>query len=186
MIFSVPRYRRLSEDDLARLNKDDPRNPTRRLQSALLNILLLAGLWGVPLYGRSVVLSAMNEPKSALEAVVGKWRPTNGSHFQIAFTSEGQFVLSWKETVVATARYSSHEGDKHVIVLSDFRKLDERVEQGAIPEDGMCWFGVSWGKGKLSITYAFDWESERIRPGAGWRIGDERLALPFAFLERIE
>jgi hypothetical protein len=186
MIFSVPGYRRLSEEDLARLRKDDPRNPARRLQAAFFNILLLAGLWGLPLYGRSVVLSAMDERKSAPEVIVGsKWRTTDGSDFQIAFTSEGQFVLSWKEAVVATARYSFHEDEENVIVLSDFHKLDERVEQGAMEEDGMCWFWVSWKNGKLSTTRVLD-RRHRPRPEAGWQIGGERLTLPGVDLERIE
>ena len=39
----------------------------------LLNLLLLSGLWGMPLYARWLVLAdqAMDQPLS--EAVVGKW-----------------------------------------------------------------------------------------------------------------
>ncbi len=185
MNFSLPRYRRLSEEDLARLDKDDPRNPSHRLQSALLKILLLAGLWGLPFYSRSVVLSAIDE-KRASETVVGKWRTTNGSHFQIAFTLDGQFVLSWKETIVVTARYWFHEGDENEIVLSEFRKLDERVEKGTVTESEMCWFRASWAKGKLSTTPVFNRESDRDRPGAWWRIGGESLSFSTAVLERID
>jgi hypothetical protein len=188
MIFSVPRYRRLSEEDLARLDKDDPRSPSRRLQSALLNVLLLTGLWGLPFYGRSVVLSAMDEPKRETGTIIGKWRTTDGSHFQIAFNRDGQLMLSWKGAVVATARYSFQMGDENVIALSDFRKLDVQIDEGAIEEGGMRWFGVSWKNGKLSTTFVFYWERQtgRFRPGASWRIGGERLTLPSAVLERIE
>jgi hypothetical protein len=120
MIFSLPNYRRLSEEDLARLNKDDPRSPSRRLQKAVLNILLLAGLWGLPFYGRSAVLSAMNE-KMLREEILGKWLTSGGGLLE--FTPNRRVRLSYGKRVVESAYYSFVGGD--IVEIDGFRQQPE-------------------------------------------------------------
>lgn len=150
MIFSVPRYRRLSEDDLARLDKDDPRNPSRRLQSALLNILLLAGLWGIPFYGRSVVLSAMNE-EMLRKDIIGKWLTSGGGLLE--FTPNERVRLSYDKRVVESAYYSFVGGD--IVEIGGFRQQPGDHYMAVEPQ----WYQISIQGGQLLTvmpsTYGF-------------------------------
>ena len=120
MFSSLPDYRRFADAALKRFRKDNKREPSNRLGRMMLNLVLLAGLWGLPLYARWIVLADRNSTNSTSEnitkttpetkiniseAIVGKWRPVDGSHFSITFTRDGKFVVSWKETIVETAHY---------------------------------------------------------------------------------
>ena len=163
MIFSVPRYHRLSEDDLARLDKDDPRNPTRRLQSALLNILLLAGLWGLPFYGRSAVLFTMNE-KMLREEILGKWLTSGGGLLE--FTPNHRVRLSYDKKVVESASYWFVGGD--IVEIGGFRHQPEDRDLEVEPQ----WYQISIQDGQfLTIrpsTNGFTpvntrWERSRLR-----------------------
>jgi hypothetical protein len=74
MFSSLPDYRRFAEADLQRLRKDHKRNPSNRLGGMMFNLVLLAGLWGVPLYARWFVLSNITSTHPLPEAVLGEWR----------------------------------------------------------------------------------------------------------------
>ena len=186
MFSSMPDYRRFAEAALQRLRKDPTRKTCNRWERMLLNVVLVTGLWGVPLYARWVVLSDIDRPEDVAEGIVGKWRATDGSHFSIAFTAEGQFVLSWKETIVETARYWFNDGKQDEIVLADFR---EPPDERPIEEEGMWWFQVFLEGKKLSITHSHSLH-EQWRRRVPWhssrQIEGERFDLLPAVFERAE
>jgi len=116
MIFSLPSYRRLSEADLERFRNAGDQQSSIRVARALFNILLLAGLWGAPLYARWCVLSDMKETPSLSEAVLGQWR--YGDKSLLEFTSDQQIRLSQDGMMIETASYRI-VGD--VLEIYDFK-----------------------------------------------------------------
>lgn len=187
MIFSLPSYRRFAEASIDRLRKDERHATTDRLGVILFNILLLAGLWGTPFYARWLVQSNVIGRAKAVEHLnlIGTWRTTDGSHFRITFTRDGQFVLSWKRTIVETASYWFHDGNPNEVVMSDFF---EQPGNRAIGE-AMCWFHVSATEEKLSTTFSFtldeEWRRE-VPKRSLWKIGGEKLSLNATVFERVE
>lgn len=189
MFSSMPDYRRFAEAALQRLRKDHTRKTCTRWERMLLNVVLVAGLWGVPLYARWVVLSDIDRPADVAEGIVGKWRAMDGSHFSIAFNTDGQFALSWKETLVETARYWFNDGDQNEIVLAEFRQQPgDRLIEG----EKMCWFRVSLAGKKLSTAFSSNSLDEHLRfmPNlhGQWHINGEDLNLVVlsAVFERVE
>ena len=186
MIFSLPSYRRFAEASMKHLRKDDGRATSDRLGAMLFNIALLASLWGVSLYARCLVLSNVNNRARAFEHFVGTWRTTDGSHFQITFTRHGQFVLSWKGTIVETADYWFNDGNQNEVVISDFF---EQPGNRAVGNE-MCWLHVSATREKLStkISFSLDEQWRKTASWHGhWQIEGETLSLasPVDF-ERVE
>lgn len=103
MIFSLPSYRRLSDLDLARLRLDDERNPSWRAGRMLLNLLLLSGLWGMPLYARWLVLADQARDQPFSEAVLGKW--WLGDRAILEFTPNRHLRLCGEKGLIETAEY---------------------------------------------------------------------------------
>lgn len=185
MIFSLPSYRRFAEASIYRLRKDDGRVTPDRLGAIFFNIVLLTGLWGIPLYARWLVQSNVNSRSRAFESIVGTWRTTAGSPFQITFTRDGQFGLSWKGTVIETASYWFHEGNLNEVVMSDFC---EQPGNRAI-RNAMCWFHASATKEKLSTSFSFNFDEQRQREvpkRSHWKIEGEELSLISTVFERVE
>jgi hypothetical protein len=188
MIFSLPNYRHLSEAALERLRKDDGRQSSGRATGILFNVLLVAGLWGVPLYGRWVVLSHRTGPMDLREAILGKWRATEDSRFTITFTEDGRFVLMCKNMIFATARYRIGEQEKDEVKLDRFPKPGG---EGPIPQEERCWFRAAVTEGALHITPSVDRWNGAVRQGKSWQCDDDRLELPPlnggpAIFQRIE
>ncbi len=116
MIFSsLPDYRRFSDAALKRLSEE--RSTADRLAGMLFNLAILAGLWGAPLYARCVILSDLQSPKDFSNTIRGTWRTTNGSHFVITFTEQGEFLVSWKGRLVDSTRFWFDEKNANVVLL---------------------------------------------------------------------
>jgi hypothetical protein len=185
MIFSLPSYRRFAETSINRLRKDDGHATPDRLGAILFNIVLLAGLWGIPFYARWLVQSNVNSRSRAFESFVGTWRTTAGSPFQITFTRDGQFVLSWKGTVIETASYWFHEGNLNEVVMSDFFEQPGNRAIG----NAMCWFHASATREKLSTTFSFNFDEQwrrAVPKRSYWKIEGEELSLISTVFERVE
>lgn len=103
MFSSLPDYRRFAELALPRLRKDNEREPSNRLGSMMLNVVLLAGLWGVPLYARWIVLSDLSLSSNLAAEILGKWRIGDASYLE--FTAHHQLRLIVNETLKETAHY---------------------------------------------------------------------------------
>jgi hypothetical protein len=185
MFPSLPDYRRFAEATIRRTRKDR-RRKTDRPARMLFNVLLLAGLWGVPLYARWVILADIGTPKHAHGTIVGTWRATDGSHFLITFTADGQFKLLWQDTIIETARYWFNDGNQNEILVSDFR---EQPGDRLVSNEEMWWFRASVEGAKLSITHSFSLH-EQLRRKFPWhghrQIEGKRLKLLPAVFERVE
>ena len=139
MIFSLPSYRRLSEADLDRLSRDEDRNSSNRIARVLFNLLLLAGLWGVPIYARWVFLSDVVGTKSLPNAMLGKWWKDDEVYLE--FTADQQIRLFWKGAMIETADYrifgdmlevsdiTRHPGDRHLSVNPQHYRISIRGHQ---------------------------------------------------------
>ncbi|HTU93171.1 MAG TPA: hypothetical protein VMF69_24035 [Gemmataceae bacterium] len=187
MFSSLPDYSRFAEATIQSLREERIRKTADRFDRMFFNVVILAAVWGGLLYTRWFVLADIERAEHVPETIVGKWRTTDGSHFSIAFTSDGQFVLAWKETIVETARYWFNDGDQKEIVLSDFCKQPgDRLIDG----EKMCWFRVSLAGKKLSTSFSWLSYDERFRKKANsheyWKIKGEELTLPSAVFERVE
>jgi hypothetical protein len=190
MFNSIPDYRRFAEATIQGVCKDRQRTSPDRLARMLFNVILLAGLWGVPLYARWVILADIDKdiakPEQAQGTIIGKWRATNGTHFSITFTEDGQFVLSWKEIILETATYWFHQGNQELIVVADFR---EQPGDHLVEGDDKWWFRASVEAQKLSLSHSFTLH-EQFRRKVSWhkhpqRDGEVLKLLPAVF-ERVE
>jgi hypothetical protein len=189
MFSSLPDYRRFAEAALQRIRKDHKQKSSHRLSGMLFNILLLAGLWGLPLYARWVVVPDIHRSTSEPPSLIGKWQAMNGSHFSITFSADGQFVVSWKETVLETARYWFADRDQKDVLLFDFRK---QPGNQPLAEEKRCWFSVSFAgkrlKTAISLFSVDEFDRDRIKPEslAHWEMEGEALRLYLADFERVE
>lgn len=194
MFSSLPDYRRFGETVLQRMHKDPKQPSSNRLVERTFNILLLAALWGVPLYARWVVVPYIHRPKiesPSSPSIVGKWKTTKfGNHFSVTFTEDGQFVVSWKDTVLETARYSFADDNQHILVLENFRK-----QPGDLPfaDKPRCELSVSVESKKLSTRLFWD-DAEKLRRNpqwfkdwhGDWKFEGEALTLGLTDFERVE
>jgi hypothetical protein len=93
MFPSLPDYRRIAEATIQRIRKDRKRT-TDRPARMLFNVLLLTGLWGVPLYARWMILSDMNVAQVLSEDILGKWLiGEKGARGFLEFTPKRQLRL---------------------------------------------------------------------------------------------
>lgn len=115
MFSSLPDYRRFAEATLQRLRMDPKQKTSDRLGGMVINIVLLAGLWGVPLYARWLILSDVNSTQPLSEAVLGKWRRDDRDILE--FTRRGELHLIRNEVMVESADYRI-EGD--ILEVSGF------------------------------------------------------------------
>lgn len=122
MFSSLPDYRRFAESALPRLRKDHERETSNRIGGMAFNIILLAGLWGVPLYARWMILSDRNPTQNLSTEVLGKWRKDD-SHI-LEFTRRGELllILIRNKVVVESADYRI-AGD--VLEVSGFTQQPE-------------------------------------------------------------
>lgn len=151
MIFSLPSYRRLSDMDLARLRRDDERNPSRRAMRMLLNLLLLSGLWGMPLYARWLVVADQARGQPLSEAVLGKW--WRDEEVFLEFTPDRHLRLCREEGLIESAEYQI-VGD--MLWVSDFRRRD------LLAVEPQC-FRISLRGNQLILTPAKDGFTARGR-----------------------
>jgi hypothetical protein len=104
MFASLPEYRRIAEAVIPRLRKDPHRTISNRFAGKLLSLALLAGLWGLPLYARWMVLSDRNPPLPLSEAVLGEWRSDDRNI--LAFNRLNQKLwLSQDGVIIESANY---------------------------------------------------------------------------------
>jgi len=192
MFHSIPDYRRFKEDAVQRVRKDRQRTSPDRLGRMLFNVMLLAGLWGVPLYARWVILADIDKqiakpeqpPEEAQGTIVGKWRATDGTHYSITFTKDEQFILSWKETILETAHYWFFEEDEEEIVIDAFH---EQPGDRLIVGDEKWWFRATVKGEKLSTSPTFRiLDHFRHEPLPAWHKhrqmdGEEMKLLPAVF-----
>jgi len=176
MVFSLPSYRRLSEADLHRLRNDSAQRTSARIARILFNILLLVGLWGLPLYLRSFVSSKPSgtiDPHEAIdpEAIIGRWRSADGSGAVLEFTRDGALRLSREGIVKLTAHYRFNErGD---IVFYDINPplvIDHQEEPGA-----QCRYTLRFTGDGFSVTDR-GWEFDAM-----WRGSDRITVGPVLF-----
>ena len=111
-MFSLPNYRRLSDADLDRLRRDNDRNSSSSVARILFNLLLLAGLWGVPLYARWMLLADVIGAESLPKAILGEWWDDrhhgewwNADKAVLEFTTDQQIRLFWGKALIETANY---------------------------------------------------------------------------------
>jgi hypothetical protein len=179
MIFSLPSYRRLSEADLARLRRDDERYPFNRVVRMLLNLLLLSGLWGMPLYARWIVLPDIVgvETKNLPKAILGEWWSDrkfgewwNEHKAVVELTAAQQVRLFWEGALIETADYRIVE---NVLEVSDFRSqpVDHRLLVN--PQR----FQISIHGNQLILTPA-SFGFTPIPENAVWEGSSLRLVLP--------
>ncbi len=195
MFSSLPDYRRFAEATIRCIRKDQKRGNFDRPARMMFNVLLLAGLWGVPLYARWVILAdidkdfsiPLREPDPAQGTIVGKWRATDGTHFLITFTKDGQFILSWKETILQTARYWFFEENEEEIVIDDFR---EQPGDRLIEGNEKWWIRATVKGENLSTTLSFLVNEHVRHEPPVWhkhpQMDGEHLKLLSAIFERVE
>jgi hypothetical protein len=170
MVFSLPSYRRLSDADLHRLRNNSEQQTSTRLTRILFNILLLVGLWGLPLYLRSFVSSKPFDTIDPHEAIIGRWQDVDHSSYVLEFTRDGAFHLSRDGIVKRTAHYRFNErGDVVLYEIKPPLIIDHH--EGA---DAQCRYRFRFTRDGLSVTDQ-GWEFEEI-----WRGPEPRPAgLPF-------
>lgn len=103
MFSSLPDYRRFAHTALQRLNNAPERKPSNRFCGMLLNLVLLAGLWGLPLYARWMILTERDSTKSLAEAIIGKWRCSETSYLE--FTPDHHLRLFRNDSIIESADY---------------------------------------------------------------------------------
>jgi hypothetical protein len=104
MFPSLPNYRRFAETTIQRIRKNRKRK-TDRPARMLFNVLLLAGLWGVPLYARWMILSDLNVIQVLSEEVLGKWEMDNKGHKRILEFTLKQLRLIQNKAITESADY---------------------------------------------------------------------------------
>lgn len=132
MFSSLPDYCRLAESVLPRLRKDSEQRTPNRLRRMALNLVLLAGLWGLPLYARWMVLADRNPPQEMSDSlsqhpsedILGKWRKDESNSI-LEFSRKGELRLIGQQEVVESADYRI-VGDE--LEVSGFRQQpDDRL-----------------------------------------------------------
>ncbi len=119
MFPSLPNYRRFAEATIQRIDKARKRKSSGRPARMLFNVVLLAGLWGLPLYGRWMILSGMNTTQCLPEAVLGRWLiGEKGERGVLEFTPKKQLRLIRNRAIIESADYEII-GDS--LWVSDFK-----------------------------------------------------------------
>ncbi|MGH7168893.1 MAG: hypothetical protein ACRELF_01065 [Gemmataceae bacterium] len=168
MIFSLPSYRRLSEVDLDRLRRDEDRDSSNRVARVLFNLLLLMGLWGVPLYARWVLLSDVVGAESLPKAALGKWWKDDKAVLE--FTADQQLRLIQNGALIESADYWML-GD--TLNVSDFKS---QPGNHRLPVSRQC-FHISIRDDRLDVTPATT--GFTAIPEKAWVEGSSlRLVLP--------
>jgi hypothetical protein len=104
MFSSLPDYRRFAESALRRLRKDQKRTTCGRLSRIVCNLVILTGLWGLPLYARWMVVSEMNATLPLSWSLLGgEWRSDDGS--VLLFTWGDELRLIVNGTMIESANY---------------------------------------------------------------------------------
>lgn len=148
MVFSLPSYRRLSEADLHRLRNDSEQRGSARISRIAFNLLLLVGLWGLPHYLRSLVLSSPSDTIDPHEAIVGRWQDVDNSSYVLEFTRDGVVNLTQGGIVKWTAHYRFNNSD--AVVLYDINPhlvIDNQKEVHA-----QCRYRFLFTRDSLSVT----------------------------------
>lgn len=105
MISLLTHFRRLSEVDLQRLRSSGQQRAARMG----LNLLLLAGLWGLVLYLRALALPEPAGARYPPRAILGQWQAAITSRSTIEFTHAGVFRLMREGIIKRTAVYRFDE-----------------------------------------------------------------------------
>jgi hypothetical protein len=100
MYDSIPDYRRFAESAMQRVRKNHQRTSSDRLARLLFNVVLLAGLWGVPLYARWLVMSSMNVTQGLSEIILGRWQIVESGNGFLEFTPKMQVRLVGRNGIV--------------------------------------------------------------------------------------
>lgn len=118
MSYSLPDYRRFAEAALQRLRKDHTRKTSNRWERMLLNVVLVAGLWGGVLYARWLIPSDVNPAQNLPVALFGKWQSEwLGDRGFLEFTPNHQLLLVRNGKMIESADYQI-VGD--VLMISGF------------------------------------------------------------------
>jgi hypothetical protein len=167
---SMPDYRRRFATALQRIRKDDDSQISNRIVRALSHILILAVLWGVPLYGRWMLLSARSAGPSLSAAVIGKW---GSERSFLEFTPDHQIRLFDDAELIETASYEI-AGD--VLQISDF-KLQPGDEE--LPLNQQC-YRISIVGDQLTITPSTlpGFGFTPVPDNAAWEVSRLRRWLP--------
>ncbi len=119
MLPSLPSYRRFAEATIQRINKARKRKSSDRPVRMLFNVVLLAGLWGLPLYSRWLILPDKNIIQDLPEAVLGRWLiGEKGERGVLEFTPKKQLRLIRNGAIIESAEYEII-GDS--LWVSDFK-----------------------------------------------------------------
>jgi hypothetical protein len=157
MIFSLPNYRRLSEADLHRLRKDGEPQASTRLARMVINLLLLAGLWGLPYYLCSQVASGPSDTIDRHEAIIGRWQRVDDSDYDLEFTGDGAIHQSRDGIVKWTAHYRFNERSDVVIYnITPPLVINHQKEPRA-----QCRYRLLFTKDGFSVT-DFGWEFDAL------------------------
>jgi hypothetical protein len=125
MLPSLPDYRRFAEATIRRIRKDRKRR-TDRPARMLFNVLLLAGLWGIPLYGRWLMLSDTDITQDLPEAVLGRWLiGEKGERGVLEFTPRKQLRLIRNNGVMIESADYEIVGD--ALWLSNFKSRSDHL-----------------------------------------------------------
>jgi hypothetical protein len=103
MFSSLPDYRRFAETALQRLRTDAQQKTSRRVSGIVINVALLAGLWGLPLYARRIVLTDLNSTPPLPEAIVGEWQVDQRN--SLVFKRDHELRLIQNDALIELADY---------------------------------------------------------------------------------
>jgi hypothetical protein len=179
MFSSLPDYRHFADSALQRLGNDPERKPSTRFGGMVLNLVLLAGLWGLPLYARRIVLSDRNGSESTHESttkttpesrvnlsedIIGKWQSAGANYLE--FTANQQLQLIQNEELIETADYRI-VGE--VLEVSSFklqpgdRDLEINQQKYRISIHGDQLALKAADKGFTPIAEKMQWEKSNLR-----------------------
>ncbi len=177
MLPSLPSYRRFAEATIQRINKARKRKSSDRPARMLFNVVLLAGLWGIPLYGRWMILTAMNPTQALTEAILGKWRiGKEGSWSFFEFTPKQLRLVGKKGEMIESADYDI-AGDVLMLFAFKLQPGDHDLEIGQ-----QC-YQISIRGDQLTVTPSnagftpidrHDWPECRLRGLLPRRQGETR------------
>lgn len=112
MFSSLPDYPRSAETVLQPPREGNEGKAADRIGRMLFRLAILAGLWGVVLYARWMIVSDMIPAQNLPEAVLGKWQSDrmDGRSF-IEFTPNHQLRLVGNGTTIESADYEIVGGE---------------------------------------------------------------------------
>jgi hypothetical protein len=155
MLSSLPDYRRFAEADFQWPRKENDRKTSDRFERMFFNVVLLAALWGGPMYARWMILSDMNITDNITqvplevvlgdlpEAVLGEWR--FGAESFLEFTPNHQLELIGSRGIIESADYQI-VGD--VLKISGFKRQPDNLDLAIVEQ---C-YRISIRGGTLIIT----------------------------------